>query len=201
MSLYRTIPRHQGYRHKPRLSLCRSLNRQLCVGSYTKQGLIIRYPANIAGTLLEILHFLRTSVFYADDVRKGYKGCFGDGDGPYVTSPWGGGRTLPAALNTNGLTHEQCALSAALANFEVFGMQANGYCFMGTLADVAQMKQKLDDATCNSIPCTSCNGNVNRVYSTGLSPMRCSCLLPHGHMGGSPPPPPPPTHRRHHQHT
>ncbi len=42
---------------------------------------------------------------------------------------------------------------------------------MGTLADVAQMKRKLDDATCSAIPCVGCVGMVNKVYSIGESPM------------------------------
>jgi hypothetical protein len=108
----------------------------------------------------------------ADDVRNGYKGCFADGDGLYVTPPWGGGRTLPAALNTVGLTHEQCAQAAVQASYDVFAMQANGVCFMGTLADVAQMKQKLDDVSCSAIPCLQpggCAGMVNKVYSIGTS--------------------------------
>jgi hypothetical protein len=112
-------------------------------------------------------------MFCADDVRKGYKGCFADGDGTYVTSPWGGNRALPAALNTNGFTHEQCAQAAAQAGYDVFAMQANGVCFMGTLADVAQMKQKLDDANCSTTLCVGgvgCVSLVNKVYSIGVYP-------------------------------
>jgi hypothetical protein len=108
----------------------------------------------------------------ADDVRKGYRGCYADGDGPYPSAAWGGARTLPATLRTDGLTHEQCAVAAALGNYEVFAMQASGYCFMGTLADVAQMKRKLDDATCNTNPCVGgvgCIGWVNTVYTLGVS--------------------------------
>jgi hypothetical protein len=68
------------------------------------------------------------------------------------------------------MTHEQCAQAAARAGYEVFAMQYSGNCFMGTLADVAQMKWKLDDAKCNTIPCLSkdgCAGWTNRVYSIG----------------------------------
>jgi hypothetical protein len=115
-------------------------------------------------------------MFGADDVRKGYKGCYADGDGPYETPPWGRSRTLPAALDTNGLTHEQCALAAAQAGYEVFALQASGYCFMGTLADVAEMKQKLYDSKCSTTPCVrvdgiGCIGMVNKVYSIGAWPM------------------------------
>ncbi len=120
----------------------------------------------------------------ADDVRKGYKGCFSDGSGPYDAPPWGGGRTLPATLNTNGLTHEQCAQAAAQAGYDVFAMQASGYCFMGTLADVAQMKQKLDDATCNTLPCVGgnpndCLGLVNKVYFIGAFSVYCTASWSH----------------------
>ncbi len=69
---------------------------------------------------------------------------------------------MPAYLFTGGLTIEQCAHAAALGNYEVFSMQSSGYCFMGTLADVAQMKRKLDDATCSTNP-----GWVNTVYMIG----------------------------------
>ncbi len=100
--------------------------------------------------------------FYADNPRKGYKGCYADGDGPYASPAWGGNRTLPVSLFRYGLSIEQCAYAAALGNYEVFAMQSNGYCFMGSLADVAQMKHKLDDATCTSNP-----GLVNTVYSIG----------------------------------
>jgi hypothetical protein len=118
-----------------------------------------------------------THMCHADDVRKGYKGCFADGDGAYVASPWGGTRTLPAALNTNRLTHEQCALAAAQGGYEVYAMQASGYCFMGTLADVVQMKRKLDDSTCSTIPCLTeiCLGMVNKVYSVGVPLTSFNC--------------------------
>ncbi len=69
---------------------------------------------------------------------------------------------MPGYLFTNGLTIEQCAHAAALGNYEVFAMQVDGYCFMGTLADVAQMKRKLDDATCTTNP-----ASVNTVYTIG----------------------------------
>ncbi len=42
---------------------------------------------------------------------------------------------------------------------------------MGTNADVAQMKQKLDDATCIAIPCANCAAKVNKVYSIGARPL------------------------------
>jgi hypothetical protein len=108
----------------------------------------------------------------ADDVRKGYQGCFSDGDGPYTTLPWGSGRTLPAALDTNGFTHEQCALAAAQAGYDVYAMQSERYCFMGNLADVAQMKTKLDHTKCSTTPCVQVDGigcivMVNKVYSIG----------------------------------
>jgi hypothetical protein len=120
--------------------------------------------------LIGLLQPCCTVLYDADDVRKGYKGCFADGDGAYVTPPWGGTRTLPAALNNNRFTHEQCALAALQAGYEVYAMQASGYCFMGTLADVVQMKQKLDDSRCTDIPCSEqvgCVGMVNKVYSFG----------------------------------
>ncbi len=69
---------------------------------------------------------------------------------------------MPVSLFSNGLPIEQCAHAAVLANYEVFAMQSSGYCFMGTLADVAQMKTKLDDATCTTNP-----GWVNTVYTIG----------------------------------
>jgi hypothetical protein len=99
-----------------------------------------------------------------------YQGCFKDGSGPYNTFPWGSTRTLPAALNTDGFTIEQCARAAALRGFEVFAIQATGYCFMGTLEDVARMTQRLDDGSCSNIPCVgdgNCDGWINKVYSIG----------------------------------
>jgi hypothetical protein len=108
------------------------------------------------------------------DVRKGYIGCYGDGDGPYVYAalPSGNGRTLPTALTTNGLKHEQCAHYAAQAGYEVFALQATGWCLMGTLGDVAQMKRKLDDVSCSTVPClqvnnVTCRDQVNKVYLLG----------------------------------
>jgi hypothetical protein len=106
----------------------------------------------------------------ADDVRKGYKGCFGDGDGPYQS--WGFSRTLPATLSATGFTHEQCAQAAALAGHEVYALQVEGVCFMGALTDVAQMKTKLDDSVCSTTPCSGlgavgCVGLVNKVYAIG----------------------------------
>ncbi len=118
----------------------------------------------------------------ADDVRRGYKGCFGDKEGPYTTPPWGSGRTLPGALNTNGFTHEQCALAAAQAGYEVYAMQSHKYCFMGNLADIAQLKTKLDDAKCSTTPCVQtdgigCLGDVNKIYSIGAYSMVLAALL------------------------
>jgi hypothetical protein len=69
---------------------------------------------------------------------------------------------LPAYLPTDGFTIEQCAYAAALGNYEVYAMQLTGFCFMGTLADVAQMKQKLDDTICTTNP-----PSVNTVYTVG----------------------------------
>jgi hypothetical protein len=60
-----------------------------------------------------------TTMCCADDVRKGYKECFADGDGPYTVPSYGGRHTLPACLISNGFTHEQCALAAAQAGYEV----------------------------------------------------------------------------------
>jgi hypothetical protein len=113
------------------------------------------------------------AMFGADDVRSGYKGCYADGNGPYGSEAWGGGRTLPVSLRTNGLTREQCALAAALAGYDVFAMQASGYCFMGNLADVAEMKQKLADSSCSTNPCVDgvgCIGWINTVYTIGALP-------------------------------
>jgi hypothetical protein len=118
-----------------------------------------------------VSHFL-TGVFGADDVRKGYMGCYGDGDGPYTLTPSIASRTLPATLNTDGLTHEQCAQAAGQAGYDVFALQSSGFCFMGTFADVAQMKRKVADATCNTTPCvggSGCINLVNKVYSLGAS--------------------------------
>ncbi len=102
-----------------------------------------------------------------DDVRKGYQGCFGDGDGQYNTAPWGSGRNLPAALNTDGFTLEQCAQAAGAGAYDVFAMQASGYCFLGQLADVGTMKRRLDNAFCMTTPCLNgidCVGMVNKVF-------------------------------------
>ncbi len=88
---------------------------------------------------------------------------------------------MPGALMTNGVTHEQCALATAQAGYEVFSMQANGVCFAGSLADVTQMKQQLDDATCSTIPCTTCTAKANKVYSIGVPsyayPVRCHMVI------------------------
>ncbi len=105
----------------------------------------------------------------ADDVRRSYKGCFADGDGPYTSM----NHTLPATLSMDGLTYEQCAQAAGQAGYDVFAIQTSGYCFMGKFDDVAQMKQKLDDATCSTTPCVGgigCIQGVNKVYSSGASP-------------------------------
>ncbi len=119
------------------------------------------------------LHSLAWGMFYADDPRKGYLGCYGDGDGPYDTPYWGGKRTLPVSLYTWGMTHEQCAQAAALGSFDVFALQAGGHCFMGTLADVAQMKRKLEDATCAANA-----GWANAVFSIGACPVYCMYPAP-----------------------
>jgi hypothetical protein len=108
----------------------------------------------------------------ADGVQAGYKGCFGDGDGPYNSETWGGNRTLPATLNSYDLTYEQCAQAAARAGYEVFSLQGQGFCFMGTLADVDRMRQMQDDAICSTTPCVDgigCVSWVSKVYSIGLS--------------------------------
>ncbi len=83
---------------------------------------------------------------------------------------------MPAALSTSGLTHEQCAQFAAQSNYEVFALQSHGYCFMGGLADVAQMKTKLFDAQCSTTPFTQLDGvgcisMVNKVYTVGAFPL------------------------------
>jgi hypothetical protein len=107
----------------------------------------------------------------ADDVRKGYKGCFADLDGPYTVPPYGGGRTMPVCLNTDRFTHEQCALAAAQGGFEVYAMQSSGFCCMGTLVDVVQAKTKLDDSRCSTTPCLNgvgCINIVNKFYSIGM---------------------------------
>jgi hypothetical protein len=119
-----------------------------------------------------MLQPFHTGMSRADDVRRGYKGCFGDGEGPY--SSWGYSRTLPATLSSTGFTHEQCAQAAALPGYEVYALQVEGYCFMGTLDDVAQMKRKLDDSICSTTPCSGsgavgCVGLVNKVYTVGGS--------------------------------
>jgi hypothetical protein len=111
-------------------------------------------------------------------------GCFADGDGPYETPPWGPRRTLPAALNTEGLTHEQCAQSAAQAGYEVYALQSHEYCFMGNLPDVAQMRTKLYDGKCSTTPDVQvggigCRGMVNNVYSIG-APSMCGLCHFHG---------------------
>jgi hypothetical protein len=100
-----------------------------------------------------------------------YEGCFQDGMGPYETPPWGSGRTLPAALATDGFTVDQCARTAGARGSDIFALQAGGRCFMGTFADLANMAQRLDDATCSTTPCVGgarCVDMVNKVYSVGL---------------------------------
>lgn len=111
----------------------------------------------------------------ADDVRKSYMGCFDDNDGPYNVPPWLGSHTLPACLNTNGFTLEQCALAAAQAGYEVYSIQASGYCCMGPLTDAVQMKTKYDDSECTTIPCyngVGCINLVHKVYVVGASRRR-----------------------------
>ncbi len=114
----------------------------------------------------------------ADDVRKGYKGCFDDLDGPYNVPPWGSSRTMPACLNTDGFTHEQCALAAAQAGYEVYAMQSSGFCCMGTLVDVVQTKTKLIDSRCRTTPClggVGCINMINKVYSIGTRCRSFTC--------------------------
>jgi hypothetical protein len=109
----------------------------------------------------------------AGDARRGYQGCFGDGDGPYDLPRRGGGRTLPATLNINGLTLEQCAQAAGAQAYEVFALQHSGYCFMGQRADLEAMTRKLDNDTCSTTPCLNgvgCLPMVNKVY--------CFCKCP-----------------------
>jgi hypothetical protein len=124
------------------------------------------------------------AMFSADDVRKGYKGCYGDGDGPYKSLSWGGNRTLPATLNVYGLTHEQCAQAAGQAGYDIFSLQGQGFCFMGTLYDVSKMKRKLDDTICSTTPCVTgigCVSWVSKIYSIGLFIIYltlCSCFRP-----------------------
>jgi hypothetical protein len=113
-----------------------------------------------------------------------YQGCFQDGSGPYEVRPWGSGRSLPAALSMTGITVEQCGQAAGVRGFEVFAVQEQGICFMGTLAHVAQMKQKLDDAACSTIPCAAGNGcttKVNKVYSIGATFLYLILLMPPEH--------------------
>jgi hypothetical protein len=79
---------------------------------------------------------------------------------------------LPAALNTDGFTHEQCAQYAAQAGYEIFALQASGWCLMGTLADVANMQIKLNDYSSSTCPCVrsdeiTCKGWVNKVFLIG----------------------------------
>ncbi len=100
-----------------------------------------------------------------------YQGCFQDGNGPYQTAAYGsGGRALPAALSTSSWTVDQCARAAAIRGYEVFGIEVDGQCFMGTLADVTQMTQKLDDAQCDNVPCVgakNCVAWALKVFSIG----------------------------------
>jgi hypothetical protein len=108
----------------------------------------------------------------ADDVRKSYMGCFSENDGSYIVPPWGGGHTLPACLNTNGFTLEHCALAAAQAGYEVYSIQDSGYCCMGTITDVLQMKTKYEESRCTTIPCyngVGCIVRVHKVYVVGAS--------------------------------
>ncbi len=122
---------------------------------------------------------LCTTMVCAADVRKGYKGCFADNDGPYDVPPYGGRHTLPACMDTNRLTHEQCALAAAQAGYEVYAMQWYGNCCMGTLADVVQMKTQLDESRCPTVPCyngVGCIPEVHKVYTLGAF---CGCPVTH----------------------
>jgi hypothetical protein len=96
-----------------------------------------------------------------------YQGCFQDSSGPYD-----GGNTLPDALNTNGVTIDQCARAAGLRRFDVFALQGSGLCFMGKLADLARIAstEKLAESSCSRIPCAigvECTARINKVYSIG----------------------------------
>jgi hypothetical protein len=114
-----------------------------------------------------------------------YQGCFQDGNGPYRTSSYyNAGRILPAALTTRGWTIDQCARAAAKRGYEVFGVEVDGECYFGALADVAQMTTKMDDAQCNNVPCVGgvdCVGWAMKVFSIGATPMHthvCPNLCP-----------------------
>jgi hypothetical protein len=100
----------------------------------------------------------------ADDLRKTYMGCFNDNDGLYNVPPRLGSHTLPACLNTDGFTLEQCALNAAQAGYEVYCIQASRYCCMGPMTDAVQMKTKYDDSQCTTIPCYNEAGCINLVH-------------------------------------
>ncbi len=105
------------------------------------------------------------------------QGCFMDGNGPYQTPPYTpAGRLLPAAI-PGAWTVDQCAREAAKRGFDVFGIEVDGQCFMGSLADVAKMTTKVDDATCSNIPCLAglpCVGWAIKVFSIGRSSMECT---------------------------
>jgi hypothetical protein len=97
-----------------------------CVYGHAQQ------PSILSVSIVNIVESLTSAFSHPDDVRKGYKGCFADGVGPYVTA-LGSGRTLPTGFYTKGVTHEQCAQYAAQAGYEVFALQDRGFCFTGPL--------------------------------------------------------------------
>jgi hypothetical protein len=104
-----------------------------------------------------------------------HQGCILNRDGPYnAMPPANPGRYLPVVLRTAGWTVDQCAREAAKRGLDVFGLEVEGFCFMGTLADLPQMTQKLDDASCTNVPCVgavNCVGWAMKVFSIGASPM------------------------------
>jgi hypothetical protein len=109
-----------------------------------------------------------------------------DGNGPYRPQPYAdAGRLLPAALAGSMWTVDQCAREAAKRGYDAIGLEINGVCFMGTLADVAQMTPKADDATCNNIPClggAACVGWALKVFSIGASSKECAYSLAIVHL-------------------
>jgi hypothetical protein len=92
---------------------------------------------------------------------------------------------MPAGLDGKFWTVDQCAREAAKRGFDAFGMEVEGFCFMGTLADVAQMTPKADDATCNNVRCLGgapCPGWALKVFAIGRSSMSCTFTWPFVHL-------------------
>jgi hypothetical protein len=113
------------------------------------------------------------------------QGCFWDGNGPYQVPAWSGGRLLPAALNGKLWTVDQCAREAAKRGFDAFGMEGDGQCFMGTMADVAKMTTTADDTACSNTPCLGgapCIAWALKVFSIGRSSMSCTFSQPFVHF-------------------